>query len=42
MHHYSYVKVYVPNTSAVRDVGMATFFPIDITFPKVNLEDYLR
>ena len=40
--HYRCVKVYIPDTGAVRDAGTVQFFPEVIPIPATSPEDYLK
>ena len=42
MEHYRCVNCYFPQTKATRDVDTVTFFPTNVPFPKIKIEDFLR
>ena len=42
MHHYRCIKCYFPITRSERNVDTVTFFPKQIPFPKVTIDDFLR
>ena len=42
MQHYRCVKCYFPRTRTTRDCDTVTFFPTNIPFPQVKLDDFLR
>ena len=42
LSHYRCVQCYFPRTREVRDCDTVEFFPHDIPFPRVTLEDHLK
>ena len=42
MEHYRCVNFYFPQTKETRDVETVNFFPTNVPFPKVKIEDFLR
>ena len=40
--HYRCIKCYIPETRRERDLDTVTFFPKEITFPEINITDYLQ
>ena len=40
--HYRCIKCYLPKKCSGRDLDTVTFFPADIDFPKISIEDYLQ
>ena len=41
MHHYRCVNCYFPRTKTERNCDTVTFFPAEIPFPRVKLQDFL-
>ena len=42
LEHYRCVKCYFPHTRSEKDVDTVSFFPHEIKFPTVGLDDYLK
>jgi hypothetical protein len=42
LNHYRCVQCYFPRTRTVRDCDTVTFFPSNIPFPDIRLDDFLR
>ena len=42
LEHYRCVKIYVPETGAVRNADTVKFFPSTIPLPQTSTEDYLK
>ena len=42
MKHYRCVQCYFPRTKTTRDCDTVTFFPKNVLFPEIKLEDFLR